>query len=95
MSTLKGAVTGVTRTLCRKFGRDGVRVNCVQTGLIDLPEAREFIGPELQAVKVPIGRWGRAEDVAKLVAFLALKNRYMTGQVVIIDGGLTAGLTGT
>lgn len=95
MSALKGAVTGVTRALCRKFGRDGVRVHCVQTGLLDLPEVQEFTSPELRAVKVPIGRWGRAEDVAKLVAFLVLRNRYMTGQVVILDGGLTSGQTGT
>jgi NAD(P)-dependent dehydrogenase (short-subunit alcohol dehydrogenase family) len=95
LPALKGGVTGVTRTLCRRFGRDGVRINCVQTGLLDLTETREAASSEVLGTKVPVGRWGKAEDVAKLVAFLALKNRYMTGQVVIIDGGLTAGQTGT
>jgi NAD(P)-dependent dehydrogenase (short-subunit alcohol dehydrogenase family) len=42
-----------------------------------------------------VGRWGTPEEVAKFVAFLVVRNGYMTGQAVIMDGGMTAGITGT
>jgi NAD(P)-dependent dehydrogenase (short-subunit alcohol dehydrogenase family) len=95
MPILKGAVTGVTRLLCRKLGPDSVRVNTIQTGLLDLPETRSAANCEVLKLKPPVGRWGTAQDFAKLVGFLALRNSYMTGQAVILDGGMTAGNTGT
>lgn len=95
MPMVKGAVTGVTRTLCRKFGPKGLRVNTVQTGFIDMPETKSVASPEVLALKPPVGRWGTPEEVAKLIAFFVVRNGYMTGQAVIMDGGLTAGITGT
>jgi NAD(P)-dependent dehydrogenase (short-subunit alcohol dehydrogenase family) len=95
MPMLKGAITGVTRTLCRKFGPQGLRANTVQTGLIDMPEARSLASPKVAGIKPPVGRWGTPEEVAKFVAFLVVRNGYMTGQAVIMDGGMTAGITGT
>lgn len=95
MPMLKGAVTGVTRTLCRKFGPQGLRVNTVQTGFIDMPETKSVASPQVLALKPPVGRWGTPEEVAKLIAFFVVRNGYMTGQAVIMDGGLTAGITGT
>ena len=95
MPVVKGAITGVTRSLCRLLGSEGIRANCIQSGLIDVPEFKAIASPRVLEVKVPLGRWGRAEDFAKLVAFLALRKTYITGQTIIIDGGLTAGLTGT
>jgi 3-oxoacyl-[acyl-carrier protein] reductase len=95
MPAIKGAMTGITRTLCRRFGRRGTTVNCIQTGLIDMPELREILHPTVAKLKVPIGRWGTPDDVAKMVIFLALRNRYWTGQSIIMDGGLTSGITGT
>jgi acetoacetyl-CoA reductase len=95
MPMLKGAITGVTRILCRKFGPQGIRANSVQTGLIDMPETRSMASAEVLLLKPPAGRWGTPEEVAKFIAFLLLRNGYMTGQAVIMDGGLTAGITGT
>jgi NAD(P)-dependent dehydrogenase (short-subunit alcohol dehydrogenase family) len=95
LPALKGAITGVTRTLCRQFGKAGIRVNCVQTGLVDIPETKAIVSEMVQKVKVPVGRWATATEVARLMTFLALDNGYVSGQCLIIDGGLTAGITGT
>jgi NAD(P)-dependent dehydrogenase (short-subunit alcohol dehydrogenase family) len=95
MPIMKGSITGVNRSLCRTLGNDGIRANCVQSGLIEAPEFRAIASPEVLQVKVPLGRWGRVEDFAKLVCFLALKKTYITGQSIVLDGGLTAGITGT
>ena len=95
MPALKGSITGVTRTLCRQFGKAGIRVNCVQTGLLDTPETKAIASPEVLKVKVPVGRWATCAEVAKMMAFLALDNGYISGQCIILDGGLTAGITGT
>jgi NAD(P)-dependent dehydrogenase (short-subunit alcohol dehydrogenase family) len=91
---LKGAVTGLTRGLCRRYGKDGIRVNTVMTGLIDMPETRAMASPEVKAAKVPVGRWGTPAEIAKFVAFVALKCTYISGQCLIVDGGLTSGTTG-
>jgi NAD(P)-dependent dehydrogenase (short-subunit alcohol dehydrogenase family) len=95
MPMLKGAITGVMRFVCRKFGPQGLRVNTVQTGFLDMPETKALASPEVLALKPPVGRWGTPEEVAKLISFFVVRNGYMTGQAVIMDGGLTAGITGT
>jgi 3-oxoacyl-[acyl-carrier protein] reductase len=95
MPAIKGSITGVTRTLCRQFGKAGIRVNCVQTGLLDMPETKAVASPEVLKVKVPVGRWATCAEVAKMMTFLALDNGYISGQCIILDGGLTAGITGT
>ncbi|HEX9282712.1 MAG TPA: SDR family oxidoreductase [Gemmatimonadales bacterium] len=94
MPLLRGGVTGVTRSACLLFGAAGVRVNYIQTGLLDLPETRAFASDRVLRIQVPIGRWSTAEEFAKLVALISLRATYMTGQGVILDGGLTAGNTG-
>jgi 3-oxoacyl-[acyl-carrier protein] reductase len=95
LPALKGAITGVTRTLCREFGRAGIRVNNVQTGLLDIPETKAVASEMVLKVKVPVGRWATPAEVAKLMTFLALDNGYISGQCLIMDGGLTAGITST
>jgi NAD(P)-dependent dehydrogenase (short-subunit alcohol dehydrogenase family) len=94
MPVLKGAVTGVTRMLCCRLGKQGIRINTVQTGLIDVPETKMLASPEVLRLNTPVGRWGTACDVASLVRFLALTTGYMTGQAVVLDGGMTSGNTG-
>jgi NAD(P)-dependent dehydrogenase (short-subunit alcohol dehydrogenase family) len=91
----KGAITGVTREICVKYGKAGVRINTIQLGLVDLVETKGLITEKTLARKTPVGRWGNAAEVAKFMLFLALKNGYMTGQTICFDGGLTAGNTGT
>jgi NAD(P)-dependent dehydrogenase (short-subunit alcohol dehydrogenase family) len=91
----KGAITGVTREICVKYGKAGVRINTIQLGLVDLAETKGVITEKTLARKTPVGRWGNAAEVAKFMLFLALKNGYMSGQTICFDGGLTAGNTGT
>lgn len=91
----KGAVINYTRALAIDCAKDAIRVNAVCPGLIatDLaasgiadPEDREFwFG------RIPMGRAGKPEEIAALVAFLASDEAsYMTGSIVVADGGVTA-----
>ncbi len=95
VSSLRGAVTGIVRSIARKYGRQNVRSAGMQTGLIDIPEVHQWASEQVKAVDVPVKRWGSAEECAKLATFLALDASYITGQILILDGGLTAGLSGT
>lgn len=92
---LRGGITGVTRTLARRFGKQSVRVTCVQAGLVDMPEVQAWVSDTVKSVQVPTKRWATPSEVAKFMAFLAIDSLYTTGQTMIIDGGLTAGITGT
>ncbi len=94
-STLRGGITGVTRTLARKFGKQGVRVTCVQAGLVDMPETMLWVSDVVKEVQVPTKRWANPNEIAKFLVFLAADSLYTTGQTMIIDGGLTAGISGT
>ena len=60
--------------------------------MVDLPEVKAFASERALAAPVPLGRWAAAEEVAKFVAFLALKGTYMSGSILVLDGGLTAGV---
>ncbi len=95
ISSLRGAVTGVVRSIARRYGRQNVRCVGVQTALLDIPEVHQWASDAVKAVDVPVKRWGSAAECAKLIAFLGLDASYITGQVLILDGGLTAGLSGT
>lgn len=95
VSSLRGAVTGVVRSIARKYGRQNVRCVGVQTALLDVPEIHQWASDAVKSVDVPVKRWGSATECAKLIAFLGLDASYITGQILILDGGLTAGLSGT
>ncbi|HVW45286.1 MAG TPA: SDR family oxidoreductase, partial [Amycolatopsis sp.] len=89
----KGAVEGLTRQLAVELGPRGIRVNAVAPGMIRT-EATEhgYRTGERQRVAagLPLGRHGEPDDVADVIAFLVSdRSRYMTGQVVTVDGGLT------
>ena len=88
----KAAVAGLTRGAARDLGPRGITVNVVQPGPIDT-DMNPADGPYSAAAKVALatGEYGRAEDVANLVAFLAGdESRYITGATLNIDGGYCA-----
>ena len=97
-SAAKAGVVGLVRGLAVELAQDGVRVNGIAPGYIRTAQSlsREHSsGPEglAEAAKViPLGRVGEPEDIADVAVFLASEAaRYLTGQVVVVDGGLLVG----
>ncbi|MBI3969745.1 MAG: 3-oxoacyl-ACP reductase FabG [Chloroflexi bacterium] len=91
----KAAIFGLTRALAVDFGRRGVRINAVAPGYVatDLTEDLDKTAKDALLSRVPLGRFGCAEDVANTVVFLAGgRAAYITGATFVVDGGLTAGL---
>jgi NAD(P)-dependent dehydrogenase (short-subunit alcohol dehydrogenase family) len=90
----KGAVVSLTRALAVDHVADGIRVNAVAPGTVDSPWVRrlvEDVGESLDALRArqPMGRLGTPEEIADAVVYLAAAE-FVTGSVLVIDGGLTA-----
>ena len=88
----KGGVIAMTRTMARELGRYGIKVNALAPGFIDTGMLATMRRKQLDAVlqRVPLGRIGRPEEVAEMARFLVSPaNSYMTGQTVVMDGGLS------
>jgi 3-oxoacyl-[acyl-carrier protein] reductase len=97
-SSAKAGVVGLVRGMAVELAKDGVRVNGVAPGYIrtaQLLSAEHSWGPvgaEKAGEFIPMGRIGEPEDIADVILFLASHAaRYMTGQVVAVDGGLLVG----
>ncbi|MDW9381992.1 3-oxoacyl-ACP reductase FabG [Chryseobacterium sp. JV558] len=87
-SAAKGAVVGATKALAQEVAKRNVTVNAVAPGFIKTDMTQEFNEEELKAM-IPANRFGEAEEVADLVAFLASKkSSYITGEVININGGI-------
>jgi 3alpha(or 20beta)-hydroxysteroid dehydrogenase len=91
----KFAVRGMTKVAAIELAPFGIRVNSVHPGYIDTDMLREALGdyapPEVIGATVPNGRLATAEDVARMVLYLASDDSvYSTGSEFVVDGGLTA-----
>lgn len=92
-SAAKAGVIGLTRTLAREVGKRGVRVNAICPGFVDTPMTQSLKKEMLDDIfgKIPLGRMGTSEEIAKAALFLASDwASYITGQSLIVDGGLIA-----
>jgi NAD(P)-dependent dehydrogenase (short-subunit alcohol dehydrogenase family) len=94
MVEARNAVTGLTRFACVKYGRAGLRVCGLLVGLLELPSLRALASERVNAAKTPLGRWIRPDEVAGTIAFLGLDSGYITGQMLVLDGGMTGGING-
>ena len=102
-NTFRMGVMGLTKTLSQELGKDGILINVMGPGRIGtdriqyLDSARaQKAGTTVDAIyrnavkTIPLGRYGKPEEYAKLTVFLcSAANTYITGQTILVDGGLT------
>ncbi|MGH7818613.1 MAG: SDR family NAD(P)-dependent oxidoreductase [Candidatus Binatia bacterium] len=93
----KAGVINLTRTAALELAAAGIRVNALCPGLVDTPALRRAFArlPDRERIArdaVPMRRFGRPEEIARAILFLASDEAsYVTGATLVIDGGLTAG----
>ena len=90
-SAAKAGLIGLTKALAKEEGPSGITVNCVAPGVIDTDMMAAFTAEDKAALaeETPVGRLGSADEVAKLLVFLAGEDvGYITGQVFGVNGGL-------
>lgn len=93
----KAAVISLTQQMALEWGHRGIRANAIAPGLISgtnfSASSQDPAAAERRAQVVPLGRTGSAGDIAPVAEFLLSDcSRYMTGQVLVVDGGLGIGL---
>jgi NAD(P)-dependent dehydrogenase (short-subunit alcohol dehydrogenase family) len=91
----KGGVLAMTREIAVEYARQGIRANALCPGPIETPLLQKLLSdPARRArrmVHIPMGRLGRAEELAKAALFLASDDAsFMTGAALVVDGGITA-----
>ncbi|MBB3395058.1 MULTISPECIES: SDR family oxidoreductase [unclassified Rhizobium] len=97
-TTTKHAVIALTRQMAGDYARFGIRVNALCPGWVDTPFNEPFIAQmggrdaieAYIAEKVPLGRWADVSELAEPILFLVSdRSSYMTGQILVVDGGET------
>ena len=91
-SATKGAINSMTQTMAKELAPYGIRVNAVAPGFIEteMIDALPADKREEYLKNVPLGRFGKVEEVAAMVSLLASDaTSYLTGQVIVLDGGLS------
>lgn len=97
-SSAKAGASGLTRWLANELGPKGVRANCICPGLIETPLWHRPGEPYPEhfrrwVARTPLGRAGRADEVARVAVFLASDDSsFITGQDIVVDGGFTVRL---
>lgn len=87
----KAGLIGLTKSMARELASRNIRVNAVAPGFIDTDMTGQLTPEQKEAMlkSIPLGRTGRAEEIADAVAFLASsRSNYITGQVIVVDGGM-------
>ena len=90
----KGAIISLTRSLAVQFGPKGVRANAICPGPIETPLLAELLSDEearnKRLSRIPLGRFGRAEDIVYAALYLASdESSWTTGTTFVVDGGIT------
>jgi NAD(P)-dependent dehydrogenase (short-subunit alcohol dehydrogenase family) len=92
----KHAVIGLTKSAAVEFGKQGIRINAVLPAAIETDMLQRFVGDNAEmraqmAAKHPIGRVGKAEEIAEAAIWLSSsKSSFVTGHSLLVDGGFTA-----
>ena len=91
----KGGVLAMTREIAVEYARQGIRANALCPGPIETPLTAQIFDTQekrnRRLVHIPIGRFGRAEEIARAALFLASdESSLMTGAALVVDGGITA-----
>jgi NAD(P)-dependent dehydrogenase (short-subunit alcohol dehydrogenase family) len=92
----KHGIIGLTKTAALEYAQNGIRINAVCPGAVDTPFRRQLLGKKQRSEKetkqrYPLGRIGKPEEVAETVVWLCSDaSSFITGSVIVIDGGLTA-----
>ncbi|MGB4246133.1 MAG: 3-oxoacyl-ACP reductase FabG [Pseudohongiellaceae bacterium] len=87
----KAAVEGFSRSLAREIGSRGITVNCIAPGFIDTDMTRALAEKQIETLlaQIPLARFGKAEEIASAVGFLASESgAYITGETLHINGGM-------
>ncbi|MFC1931408.1 3-oxoacyl-ACP reductase FabG [Chloroflexota bacterium] len=90
----KAGIIGFTKTIAKEVGSRGITVNAIAPGFIDTKMTQQLADNQRQELmkRIPLGSLGTPRDVAEAVAFLASEEaRYITGQVLGVDGGMVGG----
>jgi Dehydrogenases with different specificities (related to short-chain alcohol dehydrogenases) len=91
-SSAKAGIIGLTKTAAKELSGRGIRVNAIAPGMIDTDMTAVLSDNVKEAMieQIPLGYVGNAKDIANMVVFLcSKKSRYITGQVISVDGGMS------